>query len=296
MGAAMRLGVAALLAATVAPAAGFEPFRAIRSPQLERLQQVVAANLRAKDGPHAQFRHMRLDEPAAPSDLLVQGRPPEPQERPMELQEIASLEYQQAQSTWKLNNLMGAIRLFLRSAQKGHEVGEYCFRWGQYHELPPQDIKQAIRWYARGVRMNHKSCTTMLGRLHIALGKKDVAKQLLARSATPEGLGQGDSLAQWFLAELDNSAGKLRSAVRWWKRSAENGDVDAMMRLAKIFTQGDIGIPQETARARHWLLAAAAHGHQEALGQIHLDMSGSDVVRPKVETMWIRHMEEQGWF
>merc|ERR1740123_2116504 len=202
----------------------------------------------------------------------------------MELQEIANWEFQQATKTWGMNNLMGAIRLFLRSAQKGHEVGEYCFRWGQYHELPPPDINQAIRWYSRGARMNHKACTTMLGKLHIAVGQKERAKQLLVRTATPEGFATGDSLAQWFLAELNLSAGKLREAVRWWKRSAENGDIDAMMRLAKVFTQGGIGIPQEAMRARHWLLAAAAHGHQEALGQLNMDISGSQVGRPKVET------------
>lgn len=240
-------------------------------------------------GSHAQFRHIRLEVPAFPSGMLVR-------QRPLELEEIASLEFQQATITWKMNNLMGAIRLFLQSAQKGHEVGEYCFRWGQYHELPPPDINQAIRWYSRGARMNHKACTTMLGKLHLALGQKEKAKQLLVKTAAPESIGgaRGDSLAQWFLAELSLGAGKLRDAVRWWKRSAENGDIDAMMRLAKLFTQGGIGIPREEMRARHWLLAAAAHGHQEALGQVSTDLSGAGD-RPKVERVWIKHMEEQGW-
>jgi len=239
---------------------------------------------------HARFAHMRLEEPPIVISNLSSSSWSQ-----LDLQGIARFEFQQARTTWRMNNLMGAIRLFLRSAQKGHEVGEYCFRWGQYHELPPPDIHQAVRWYARGARMNHKACTTMLGKLHVVLGQKDKAKEILERTATPEGFGSGDSLAQWFLAELNLGSGKLRDAVRWWKRSAENGDIDAMMRLAKVFTQGAIGIPQEKMRGRHWLLAAAAHGHQEALGQLSLDISAT-TFKPKVEIEWIKHMEDQGWF
>merc|ERR1719401_2923039 len=130
----------------------------------------------------------------------------------MDLEEIASLEFQQATTTWRLNNLMGAIRLFLRSAQKGHEVGEYCFRWGQYHEFPPSDIQQAIRWYQRGARMNHQASLTMLGKLHYALGHKAQAQEWLRRTASPRADGGefGDSLAQWFLAELMMQGGALR--------------------------------------------------------------------------------------
>merc|ERR1719360_364919 len=84
-------------------------------------------------------------------------------------------------------------------------VGEYCFRWGQYHELPPADIQQAIRWYARGARMNHMGCTTMLGKIHLALGHRSKAEDWLTRTAQPHSFGgtYGDSLAQWFLAEMN---------------------------------------------------------------------------------------------
>merc|ERR1719401_571155 len=115
----------------------------------------------------------------------------------MDLQAIANLEFHEASEAWQLQNLLGSIQLFLRSAQKGHEVGEYCFRWGQYHELPPSDIPQALRWYKRGARLNHRACTTMLGKLLLALGYRDKAKEMLSRMAVPHGSGgeHGDSLA-----------------------------------------------------------------------------------------------------
>mmetsp|Transcript_127088 Transcript_127088/g.353856 ORF Transcript_127088/g.353856 Transcript_127088/m.353856 type:complete len:256 (+) Transcript_127088:47-814(+) len=209
------------------------------------------------------------------------------------LEEIAALEFQEAVEAWQLQNLLGAIRLYLRSAQKGYEVGEYCFRWGQYHELPPSDIQQALRWYSRGARMKHKACTTMLGKLHFALGHHAAARHWLSRTAKPYGDGgpQGDSLAQWFMAEMSMQGGAFRDAVRWWKRSAENGDVDAMMRLSQVFAQGAVGIPREAMRARHWLFAAAAHGHQDALGLVSWNKPG----RPQVEQRWIEVMEKHGW-
>uniref|UniRef100_A0A7S1WEF4 Sel1 repeat family protein n=1 Tax=Alexandrium catenella TaxID=2925 RepID=A0A7S1WEF4_ALECA len=209
------------------------------------------------------------------------------------LQEIAAFEFQEAIEAWQLQNLLGSIRLFLRSAQKGYEVGEYCFRWGQYHELPPSDIARALRWYRRGARMNHKASLTMLGKLHYAMGHPAEARRWLLRTAAPNGDGgaTGDSLSQWFLAEMGLQGGALREAVRWWKRSAENGDVDAMMRLAQVFSEGGAGIPQDTMRSRHWLLAAAAHGHQDALNRVDWSRTG----RPKAERRWIEDMQQRGW-
>jgi len=211
----------------------------------------------------------------------------------LKLDQIAALEFQKASEAWQLQNLLEAIRLFQKSAQKGYEVGEFCFRWGQYHELPPSDVRQALRWYRRGAKLNHKSSTTMLGKLHLAMGQAKVAQQWLGKTAAPKGPGgeTGDSLAQWFLAEMYLKGGALRDAVRWWKRSAENGDVDAMMRLSQVFAEGASGVPREQMRSRHWLFAAAAQGHQAALGQIEWAVSN----RPRVEERWISHMERHGW-
>lgn len=213
------------------------------------------------------------------------------------LEAIAAVEFADASQAWDGQRLESSIKLFRRSAQLGHEVGEYCFRYGQYHELAPSDIPQAMRWYKRGMRMLHGGCTTMLGKLHMAMGLRRHAQELLSRTARPQSAGgfageSGDSLAQWFLAEMSLQKGELRDAVRWWKRSAENGDVDAMMRLVEVFSDGALGIPKESTRAEHWLLAAAAHGHQDALARVEF----TDVNRSSVEKAWIEAMEKRGWF
>lgn len=232
------------------------------------------------------------------------------------LERAARAEYELGVQAWNLRQAEQGLELFLKSAQKGHEVGEYCFRYGMYHELPPSDMQQAFRWYKRGARMNHKGSTTMLGKLHMAAGHRDEAMHFLQRTGLPNtgrlvpgmdepfrslfvedlagkghGGERGDSLAQWFLGELFLQSAKLRDAVKWWKRSAENGDSDAMMRLSQVFREGAIGVPQEPMLARHWLFAAAAHGHKDALENVNW----AGAKRPRVEQKWMDLMEEHGW-
>lgn len=43
--------------------------------------------------------------------------------------------------------------------------------------------------------------------------------------------------------------------------------------------------------ARHWLFAAAAHGHKDALD--HVNWAGAK--RPRVEQKWMDLMEDRGW-
>ena len=202
-------------------------------------------------------------------------------------------DYELGVQAWNMRQAEQGLEWFLRSAQKGHQVGEYCFRYGMYHELPPLDLQQAFRWYKRGARMNHRGSTTMLGKLHFAAGQREEAIEVLQRTGSPGGHGgeRGDSLAQWFLGELFLQLGRLRLAVKWWKKSAENGDSDAMWRLFEVLQEGAVGIPCEPMLARHWLFAAAAHGHKEALNHVNW----ATALRPKVEQNWVDFMERKGW-
>jgi len=50
---------------------------------------------------------------------------------------------------------------------------------------------------------------------------------------------------------------------------------------------------EEPMLARHWLLAAAAHGHKDALDRVNWAVATTQ--RPKMEQKWIDLMEEHGW-
>lgn len=227
------------------------------------------------------------------------------------LKQIANAEFLLGVEAWNAKQPLVGLNLLLRSAQKGYEVGEYLFRWGLYHESPPSNFNEALRWYGRGARMNHRACVTMLGKLHLSMGRDTQAIDVLSRTARPHsslsnhkvlrdialqrGLGgpKGDSLAQWFLGELYLRAARLREAVKWWKRSAENGDSDAMLRLSQVLSAGVEGIPKDPSSSRHWLFAAAAHGNQEALKYVNWSTPLSQ--RLHCEQRWIVKMESEGW-
>jgi len=279
---------------------------------MDMLQQAFAAaspsGSKSKKVPIEELPKLLLM-PPEPSGLLPGIRP----HNSMELQVLAARDFQKGNELWELRQLMEGIKSFGKSAQRGHGVADYCFRWGQYHELAPADVPQALRWYRRGARMNHGPSVAMLAKLLFVQGDRLRAELYWRRLADPQasfsvlnisrqapvqphrslGGASGDAVSQWFIAEAKFQTGTLRDAVRWWKRSAENGDVDAMMRLHSVFAVGGAGIPQEHIRARHWLFAAAANGHQEALKAI--PWRAPEGGHSAVERRWMQTMEAQGW-
>ena len=53
-------------------------------------------------------------------------------------------------------------------------------------------------------------------------------------------------------------------AVKWYRRAAEQGNVQAMIELGKCYTFG-IGVRKNRATAFQWLRKAAEHGHEKAM-------------------------------
>eukprot|EP00439_Symbiodinium_sp_Y106_P007982 s3647_g1.t1 len=152
-----------------------------------------------------------------------------------------------------------------------------------YHELPPSDIKQALRWYRRGARMNHKGSTTMLGKLHLAAGQKEKALHFLQRTGLPQrsletprtlrrsdvldrghGGERGDSLAQWFLGELFMQSAKLRDAAGLLQRKRTTYQTAKTMAVGSGLMGGLFGPtgsdfpPQAQVRSKDQYIPTAA--------------------------------------
>ena len=58
-------------------------------------------------------------------------------------------------------------------------------------------------------------------------------------------------------------------AVKWYRRAAEQGNVDAQLNLGDIYARGD-GVPGNLAEAVKWFRLAAEQGHADA--QFSLDV------------------------
>src|SRR5207249_1402680 len=55
----------------------------------------------------------------------------------------------------------------------------------------------------------------------------------------------------------------MAEAVKWYRRAAEQGDVQAEVALAQACASGQ-GAPQDLAEAYVWLSQAMAHGNKDA--------------------------------
>ena len=58
-------------------------------------------------------------------------------------------------------------------------------------------------------------------------------------------------------------------AVKWYRRAAEQGNVDAQYSLGDMYARGD-GVPEDDAEAVKWFRLAAEQDHADA--QFSLDI------------------------
>ena len=84
-------------------------------------------------------------------------------------------------------------------------------------------------------------------------------------------------------------------AMKWFRKAAEQGHIDAHTFLGDMYFQGD-GVPQDYAEAVEWYRKAAEQGDDVAqfkLGQMYEE--GKGVQKDMTEaTKWIRKAAEQG--
>src|ERR1700685_2487684 len=69
----------------------------------------------------------------------------------------------------------------------------------------------------------------------------------------------GDAQAMYALGGILYQQQNLTEAEQWWRKAAEQGNVDAMSNLAAVLSETD---PNEAVT---WLTRAAAHGHELAM-------------------------------
>ena len=84
-----------------------------------------------------------------------------------------------------------------------------------------------------------------------------LALGLLLTSLAPATAGPSDD------ASAAHQAGDYSTALRLWKREAEQGDVDAQNNLVLMYRTGE-GVPQDDAEAVRWYRLAAEQGNAQA--------------------------------
>ena len=106
---------------------------------------------------------------------------------------------------------------------------------------------------------------------------------------------QGVAYAQFQVGYIYFRRGDDQEAVSWFRKAAEQGDVDAQLWLGVMYANGK-GVPEDDQEAASWYYRAAEQGHAEAQYSLGLRYSyGRGVPEDGREAVfWYRKAAEQG--
>ena len=111
-----------------------------------------------------------------------------------------------------------------------------------------------------------------------------------------EGAEKGDPHAQFYMGAYNHlKLGNYKEAVKWFRKSAEQGCAEAQFRLAELYFQG-AGAAANDQEGFKWLLKAAENGYPEALfkAAVYYEI-GKGVEKNEAEAFkWFLKAAEQG--
>jgi len=203
-------------------------------------------------------------------------------------------EYQLGQSQLLAGAADAAIISFQRSAAHDNPDAELQLAALYANPSPKQDLRKAESLYTQAIA--HPGM--LAGRLALAdfyvhyqyRDGLQKANDLLRADAEA-----GNLEAELALARL-NGSGPV--AVHWYERAANQGNVDAALKLANMYEYGGAEIGrQDFATARVWLQKAAAMGSGDAMDQLsQLYMFGDIDPRTQQEiSTWDDQVQSMAW-
>ncbi|MBF0124294.1 MAG: SEL1-like repeat protein [Magnetococcales bacterium] len=166
-------------------------------------------------------------------------------------------------------NIDTAITLYRSAATAGEPQAQYRVAqlFDQGAHGVQKDIDQAFGWYVKAAEHAIVPAQWRVAQM-FELGQGTQADpnkalqfyRLVAEQNNKEAqLHLADALFQGTLGLQD-----VATALVWYTKAAQLGDVTAMMRLAAIYDRGEGGQPVNSGQAVHWYTKAAEAGHVEA--------------------------------
>ena len=80
---------------------------------------------------------------------------------------------------------------------------------------------------------------------------------------------QGDVLAQYVIGRAYRDLGEVRKALKWYRRAAERGNLEAQSRLAGMYASSD-SVPRDDVTAAKWYRIAAERGDASSENSLKL--------------------------
>jgi uncharacterized protein len=161
-----------------------------------------------------------------------------------------------------------AIPIYRALADKGNAVAQS--RLGFFYNIGvgvKQDYLEAAKWYSKAFEAGDQGAAGQLAGIGrnwriLNLSRKDypIIYGLVEKAAQ-----KGSPVAQFSLGVMnypigdltfDERGGNLSEALIWYRRAADQGDVDSEVALGIAYADG-IGVPQDYVEAHKWFNVAA---------------------------------------
>lgn len=181
---------------------------------------------------------------------------------------VAAGPYEDAGAAESRDDYATAIPIYRSLAEQGNAAA--MKRLGFFYEIGvgvKQDWLEAAKWYSKAADAGDESAVASLsgiGRLWRTRTQTDtnpIVYELVKKAAT-----QGNVTAQFSLGVMnypignplfDESKGNLPEALMWYRRAAEQADVNSQATLGFAYERG-IGVPQDYIEAHKWYDLAAS--------------------------------------
>ena len=185
-------------------------------------------------------------------------------------------------------NLGNAVKWCRKAAETGFEEG--MFDMGMLYVRGigvDENAKSAFKWFRRGAEKGHPMSLYKFGqcyKLGYGTDKDEDEAQKWQNKAVEvwkKAADGGDTDAMVRLAELYKGGDVVEldkeEAVKWYRKAAESGNADAQLRLALCYHDGE-GIEEDVEEAAKWMLKSAEQGtsreSQWLMGRFYEDGTG----------------------
>jgi hypothetical protein len=140
----------------------------------------------------------------------------------------------------------------------------------------PKDESKAIYWYEKSHKAEEEETWGPVRRSALA-----------GNAVAMENLGQKYENASAF----DGS----KQAFEWYIKAAQAGNQAAMVRLANVYEQGELGLPKDQGKAVEWHTKAAQAGNKDAMMRLVNAYQHGELGIPKDQgksDFWFRKWQE----
>ena len=241
-------------------------------------QQIIGRNWYDYDGDDAELTRIAGREVAAKVQLL----------RPV----LENAETRAALRTWfleayrKMRSPDAPLNRCRAAAERGDAAAQFELGMRYVFGLGlPSDRGEGERWLRKAADQGHETarCWCMVFGFGVERDPKSAAK--LCRAAAE----QGDPWAQ--LAQgFDSEASDMKAAMKWYRRSADQGNAVAAYKLAERYRFGGGGVVEkDPAASEKWMKLAAERGYEPAqvtLARLAPNRSRCRIASARQEQFW----------